>query len=103
MKNAATQQAAAPSLLLQTWTQTTYFPQDQNISAGFSFSGIAIYVYLIVTNESLSSSLVSNVYCDFRLDGEIMGSFSHLTDNSSNTQFDVLAFSKTDGKPHDAH
>ncbi|KAF9064553.1 hypothetical protein BDP27DRAFT_1230366 [Rhodocollybia butyracea] len=82
-----------------TWTQTTYFPNVHNISVGFSFSGIAIYVYLIVTNAPLNSSLVSNVFCDFRLDGEIVGHFSHLTDNSSNPQFNVSAFNKIDLNP----
>ncbi|KAF9064554.1 hypothetical protein BDP27DRAFT_1230378, partial [Rhodocollybia butyracea] len=82
-----------------TWTQTTYFSDIQNISVGFTFNGTAIYVYLIVTNEPLSSGLVSNVFCDFRLDGEIVGHFSHLIDNSSDVQFNVSAFNRIDLDP----
>lgn len=57
-------------------------------------SGTAIYVYLILSNAPLSTSFVSNVICDFRLDGTIVGHFRHDTDGTNIFQYNVLAFSQ---------
>ncbi|THU86174.1 hypothetical protein K435DRAFT_560380, partial [Dendrothele bispora CBS 962.96] len=44
------------------------------------FLGSAVYIYFILTNEPFRSHILSNTSCDFRLDGEIVGSFRHDTD-----------------------
>ncbi|KAF5362627.1 hypothetical protein D9758_009623 [Tetrapyrgos nigripes] len=41
----------------KTWTQTTYFPNFANMSIGFNFEGSALYLYFIVTNVPLNTSL----------------------------------------------
>ncbi|THU76669.1 hypothetical protein K435DRAFT_594564, partial [Dendrothele bispora CBS 962.96] len=78
-----------------TWTATTYTKAIQNMSIGFNFEGSAIYIYFILTNEPFGSGLLSNASCDFRLDGEIVGSFRHNTDGTNQTVFNALAYSAT--------
>jgi len=58
-------------------------------------TGSAIYVYFIISNEPRNTSLVSDVRCNFRLDGEVVGDYFHPTDETNQTLFDVTAFSAT--------
>ncbi|KAK0454154.1 uncharacterized protein EV420DRAFT_603796 [Desarmillaria tabescens] len=76
-----------------TWTGVTYYPSLGNTTARLAFHGSAIYVYLIISNYPKSTGFVSDAICDFRMDGEVVGSYSHETDGSYHVQYDVLAYS----------
>ncbi|KAK0492958.1 hypothetical protein EDD18DRAFT_1289886 [Armillaria luteobubalina] len=80
-----------------TWTGATYNPISnpslKNMSAELRFHGSAIYIYLIVSNYPEETELTSNVFCDFRIDGEIVGSYSHTTDGSYRFSYNFLAYS----------
>ncbi|KAK0216424.1 hypothetical protein EDD85DRAFT_995841 [Armillaria nabsnona] len=78
-----------------TWTSATYFSSLGNMSAELTFHGSAIYIYLIVSNYPQSTGLVSEVICDFRMDGEIVGSYNHMTDGTYRFEYDVLAYNNT--------
>ncbi|KAK0200652.1 hypothetical protein DFS33DRAFT_1363244 [Desarmillaria ectypa] len=77
----------------ETWTGATYYPTSENMTARLAFHGSAIYVYLILSNYPKSSGLVSDVICDFRMDGEVVGSYSHNTDGTNQFEYDILAYS----------
>ncbi|SJL14700.1 uncharacterized protein ARMOST_18166 [Armillaria ostoyae] len=77
----------------ETWTAATYFPEIDNMSIGFRFNGMAIYIYLILSNYPENTSLVSRTVCNFRLDGSIVGGFRHETDGTLNYEFNTLAYS----------
>ncbi|KAK0200651.1 hypothetical protein DFS33DRAFT_1266779 [Desarmillaria ectypa] len=79
--------------MYDTWTSATYYPALGNVTARLAFHGSAIYIYLILSNYPKSTGLVSDVICDFRIDGEAVGSFSHDTDGTYRFQYDVLAHS----------
>ncbi|KAK0219268.1 hypothetical protein IW262DRAFT_1462928 [Armillaria fumosa] len=76
-----------------TWTGATYDASLRNVSAELMFHGSAIYIYLIVSNYPHSTGLVSDVICDFRMDGEIVGSYTHTTDGTYRFEYNVLAYS----------
>ncbi|KAK0454155.1 uncharacterized protein EV420DRAFT_1311059 [Desarmillaria tabescens] len=76
-----------------TWTGATYYSSLENTTAGLTFHGSAIYIYLIVSNYPKSTGLVSDVICDFRMDGKVVGHYSHVTDGTYQFQYDVLAYS----------
>ncbi|PBK58542.1 hypothetical protein ARMSODRAFT_946217, partial [Armillaria solidipes] len=76
-----------------TWTSATYDTPLRNITARLSFHGSAIYIYLIVSNYPQSTGLVSDIICDFRMDGEVVGSYNHTTDGTYRFEYDVLAYS----------
>ncbi|PBK81535.1 hypothetical protein ARMGADRAFT_776181 [Armillaria gallica] len=78
-----------------TWTGATYYPSVENMTAQLRFHGSAIYVYLIVSNYPKSTGFVSDVICDFRMDGEVVGSYSHDTDGTYQFEYDFLAYSNT--------
>ncbi|KAK0184712.1 hypothetical protein F5146DRAFT_938126 [Armillaria mellea] len=83
-----------PSLAMAgTWTGATHYPSLGNITAQLLFHGSAIYVYLILCNYPKSTGLVSDVVCDFRLDGEVVGSYSHDNDGTYQFEYNVLAYS----------
>ncbi|KAK0470963.1 hypothetical protein IW261DRAFT_1671730 [Armillaria novae-zelandiae] len=88
-----------------TWTGATYNPISnpalKNMSAELKFHGSAIYIYLIVSNYPVETELTSNVFCDFRIDGAIAGSFSHITNGSYRFAYNVLAYSTTSLKDDD--
>lgn len=54
--------------------------------------GSALYVYLILSNFPRNTSFVSDAYCDFVLDGHVVGSFNHITDESAVFQYNFLAY-----------
>ncbi|KAK0454181.1 uncharacterized protein EV420DRAFT_1273185 [Desarmillaria tabescens] len=76
-----------------TWTGVTYYPSLGNTTARLSFRGSAIYVYLIISNYPKSTGVVSDAICDFRMDGEVVGSYSHNSDGTYQFEYDVLAYS----------
>ncbi|KAK0216422.1 hypothetical protein EDD85DRAFT_437341, partial [Armillaria nabsnona] len=84
-----------------TWTGATYDSSLRNITARLSFHGSAIYIYLIVSNSPKSTGLVSDVLCDFRMDGEIVGSYNHTTDGTNHFDYDVLAYNNASLKDDD--
>ncbi|PBK58544.1 hypothetical protein ARMSODRAFT_118026 [Armillaria solidipes] len=75
-----------------TWTGATYDPSMGNITAQLLFHGSAIYVYLILSNYPKSTGVVSDVICDFRMDGEVVGSYSHDTDGTYQFEYNILAY-----------
>ncbi|KAK0492943.1 hypothetical protein EDD18DRAFT_1334024 [Armillaria luteobubalina] len=84
---------SASSAMYYTWTSATYYPALGNVTAEMLFHGSAMYIYLILSNYPTTTGLVSDVTCDFRVDGEIAGSFGHDTDGSYQFEYDVLAYS----------
>ncbi|KAG7443834.1 uncharacterized protein BT62DRAFT_901606 [Guyanagaster necrorhizus] len=72
-----------------TWTGATYYPALRNMTAKLVFHGSAIYVYLIVSNYPESSDTI----CDFRMDGDMVGSYRHDADGTYEFQYGVLAYS----------
>ncbi|SJL14689.1 uncharacterized protein ARMOST_18155 [Armillaria ostoyae] len=84
-----------------TWTSATYDSSLRNITARLSFHGSAIYIYLIVSNYPQSTGLVSDVICDFRMDGEVVGSYNHTTDGTYHFDYNVLAYSNASLKDDD--
>ncbi|KAK0219269.1 hypothetical protein IW262DRAFT_1495140 [Armillaria fumosa] len=78
-----------------TWTGAAYYPSLGNISAQLLFHGSAIYVYLILSNYPKSTGFVSDAACDFRMDGELVGSYIHETDGTYQFEYNVLAYSNT--------
>ncbi|KAK0219260.1 hypothetical protein IW262DRAFT_1087623 [Armillaria fumosa] len=84
---------SASSAMYYTWTSATYYPALGNVTAEMSFHGSAIYIYLILSNYPTTTGLVSDVTCDFRVDGKIAGSFRHNTDGSYQFEYGVLAYS----------
>ncbi|KAF8876408.1 hypothetical protein BD779DRAFT_1560519 [Infundibulicybe gibba] len=78
-----------------TWTSATYFGSLGNVTAALRFQGTAIYIYLVLSNYPVSTGLISAVHCDFRLDGQVVGSFSHPSDESYKFQYNTLAFART--------
>ncbi|KAK0470986.1 hypothetical protein IW261DRAFT_1513913, partial [Armillaria novae-zelandiae] len=84
---------SASSAMCYTWTSAMYNPVLWNVTAEMLFHGSAIYIYLILSNYPTTTGLVSDVTCDFRVDGEITASFRHDTDGSYRFEYDVLAYS----------
>ncbi|KAG7443897.1 uncharacterized protein BT62DRAFT_1008579 [Guyanagaster necrorhizus] len=83
----------SPSLAMyNTWTSATYYAALGNVTAQMIFHGSAIYIYLILSNYPKSTGLVSDVLCDFRIDGEVAGNFRHDTDGTYQFEYDVLAY-----------
>ncbi|SJL14688.1 uncharacterized protein ARMOST_18154 [Armillaria ostoyae] len=78
-----------------TWTGATYYPYLGNITVQLLFHGSAIYVYVILSNYPKSTGVVSDVVCDFRMDGELVGSYSHDTDATYQFAYNVLAYSSS--------
>ncbi|KAK0492952.1 hypothetical protein EDD18DRAFT_1257577, partial [Armillaria luteobubalina] len=76
-----------------TWTGATYDPTLRNVTAELAFHGSAMYIYLIALNDPHNTGLVSNVLCNFRMDGEIVGHYNHSTDGSFQFDYNVLAYS----------
>ncbi|PBK81540.1 hypothetical protein ARMGADRAFT_948062, partial [Armillaria gallica] len=76
-----------------TWSGVTYYLSLRNVSAELAFHGSAIYIYLIVSNSPKTTGLVSDVICNFRMDGEIVGSYRHTTDGTNQFEYNVLAYS----------
>ena len=58
-------------------------------------SGSAIYIYIIQSNYPTTTQLVSSTYCNFTIDGELVGNYSHLTDGTLVNQYNVLAYNNT--------
>ncbi|KAK0184715.1 hypothetical protein F5146DRAFT_987590 [Armillaria mellea] len=79
----------------RTWTGATYDQSLTYMSAELTFHGTAIYIYLIVSNYPQGTGLVSDVLCDFRMDGEIVGSYNHPTDGTYRFEYNVLAYSNS--------
>ncbi|KAK0184723.1 hypothetical protein F5146DRAFT_1006154 [Armillaria mellea] len=84
---------SASSAMYNTWTSATYYPALGNLTAEMLFHGSAIYIYLILPNYPRSTGLISDVICDFRVDGDIAGSFRHDMDGSYQFEYDVVAYS----------
>ncbi|KAK0492955.1 hypothetical protein EDD18DRAFT_1079077 [Armillaria luteobubalina] len=78
-----------------TWTGATYDLTLRNVTAELAFHRSAIYIYLIVSNYPHSTGLVSNVLCNFRMDGEIVGHYNHSTDGSFEFGYNISAYSNT--------
>ncbi|KAF8877528.1 hypothetical protein BD779DRAFT_1448442 [Infundibulicybe gibba] len=78
-----------------TWTAIGYYPSVKNATATIEFQGSAIYIYLILANYPTTPDIVSSVHCNFRLDGEIVGNYSHPTDGSSRFEYNALAYANT--------
>ncbi|KAK0492957.1 hypothetical protein EDD18DRAFT_1357341 [Armillaria luteobubalina] len=76
-----------------TWTSATYDSSLKNVSAELTFYGSAIYIYLIVSNYPYCTGLVSDVICNFRMDGEIVGNYYHPSDGTYRFEYNVLAYS----------
>ncbi|KAK0429581.1 hypothetical protein EV421DRAFT_544512 [Armillaria borealis] len=84
---------SSSSAMYNTWTSATYYPALGNVTAQIDFHGSAIYIYLILSNFPQSTGLVSDAICDFRIDGEVAGSFRHDTDGTYQFEYNVLAYS----------
>ncbi|KAK0184714.1 hypothetical protein F5146DRAFT_938262, partial [Armillaria mellea] len=84
-----------------TWTGVTYDSSLRNVTAELAFHGSAIYIYLIASNYPENTGLVSDVLCNFRMDGEIVGNYNHPTDGSYNFDYDVAAYSNASLKDDD--
>ncbi|KAF8877522.1 hypothetical protein BD779DRAFT_1677283 [Infundibulicybe gibba] len=74
-----------------TWTSATYLEGSGNYTAALQFHGTAIYVYFIISNYPRSTKLISAVECGFRLDGAIVGNYTHQSDESYIFQYNTLA------------
>ncbi|KAK0184717.1 hypothetical protein F5146DRAFT_1073432 [Armillaria mellea] len=71
----------------------TYDSTLKNVTAELAFHGSAIYIYLIVPNYPKTTGLASNVLCNFRMDGKIVGSYNHTTNGTYRFENNVLAYS----------
>ncbi|KAF8877495.1 hypothetical protein BD779DRAFT_1475158 [Infundibulicybe gibba] len=52
-------------------------PMFANITATFTFRGTAIYIYFIVFNDPVSAGIISDVDCDFIMDGQLIENYTH--------------------------
>ncbi|KAF8877524.1 hypothetical protein BD779DRAFT_107635 [Infundibulicybe gibba] len=77
-----------------TWTSATYFGGDGNYTAALRFHGTAIYIYFVISNYPQSTQIISAVQCNFRLDGTIVGSYTHQPDKSYIFDYNTLVYSE---------
>ncbi|EIW63894.1 uncharacterized protein TRAVEDRAFT_110984, partial [Trametes versicolor FP-101664 SS1] len=77
----------------QTWHDTTHHPggPDQVITA--TFSGVAVYVFNIIANTVGATTTLTNL--SFTLDGELVGSYLHAPDTSTDILYNVSVYSNT--------
>ncbi|OJT04528.1 hypothetical protein TRAPUB_4798 [Trametes pubescens] len=75
----------------QTWHDTTHHPggPDQVITA--TFSGVAVYVFNIIANTVPFTTTLTNL--SFKLDGELVGSYLHAPDTSTDFLYNVSVYS----------
>ncbi|KAJ7059704.1 hypothetical protein C8F01DRAFT_217879 [Mycena amicta] len=78
-----------------TWTAALYLASIGSISATMSFSGTAIYVFLIVPNFPPNKGLATVVLCDFLIDGVNVGTFQHQSDGSGTFNYNTLVYQNT--------
>jgi hypothetical protein len=80
-----------------TWMAATYHPEYQNINFTLQFTGTAIYVFFILSNaNSHGNGTTTNTQCNFTLDGQPVGTFSHNPDMSTfDLEYNVTVFSQT--------
>ncbi|KAJ7213613.1 hypothetical protein GGX14DRAFT_360872 [Mycena pura] len=75
-----------------TWSAALYTSDIGSISATMKFSGTAIYVFFILPNFIAGSGLASDVRCNFFIDSEAAGSYSHQSDNSGAFAYNTLVY-----------
>ncbi|KAG6914169.1 hypothetical protein DXG01_001955 [Tephrocybe rancida] len=76
-----------------TWTAATFKPRLGSISVHLSFTGTAIYVFLILANN-VADGVATETACNFTLDGSSAGSFSHIPSTSTLLEYNSLVFSR---------
>ncbi|KAE9396742.1 hypothetical protein BT96DRAFT_96058 [Gymnopus androsaceus JB14] len=82
-----------------TYTAATYYPDLQNISISFDFTGTAVYIFFILANNPSNPTITATTAADFTLDGSLAGTFNHSPNSSAPAfQFNqsALAFSMTE-------
>ena len=80
-------------ILDQSWHHATYF-SGTPVQVQITFRGTAVYVYNVVPNF-LPNGAVTFVNISFALDGETVGHFSHVPNNSSEIQYNQLVYANT--------
>ncbi|KAF8877496.1 hypothetical protein BD779DRAFT_107042 [Infundibulicybe gibba] len=85
-----------------TWNSATNFEGFENITATFHFSGTAIYVYFIIPDVPFGPQIINSVDCDFLLDDQFAGHYTHTSDGSSGFQYHALVYHNTglNNTPH---
>ncbi|KIL67158.1 hypothetical protein M378DRAFT_160158 [Amanita muscaria Koide BX008] len=78
-------------------TAATYNPQMQNMSITLQFTGVAVWVFFILSNANQHGpTITTNTNCNFTLDGLHAGVFVHNPDMSTlNLVYNATAFSAT--------
>ncbi|TFK61009.1 hypothetical protein BDN72DRAFT_850041, partial [Pluteus cervinus] len=85
-----------------TWMAATFQPQVfTSMSVDLKFTGVAIYVFFILANNQ-GPGITTRTVCRFLLDGAIDSTFIHEPTNSTDFQYDALAYGKT-GLSNTAH
>ncbi|TFK62491.1 hypothetical protein BDN72DRAFT_903173 [Pluteus cervinus] len=78
-----------------TWTAATYHPGLGSMSVELQFTGVAIYIFLILANPQ-DASITGKTVASFILDGQHVGDFEHdPSTTSTDFQYDSLAFATT--------
>ena len=109
-----------------TWTAATYNPSlfnNMNITFSFTgwkissfdclqlmifakplrFTGISIWVFFILANNNTLPGITSNTQCNFTLDGQLVNTFNHQPNGSTNAlQYNATAFT-TSGLSNSQH
>ncbi|TFK63344.1 hypothetical protein BDN72DRAFT_902473 [Pluteus cervinus] len=78
-----------------TWTAATFRPEDfSSMSVQLQFTGVAIYVFFILANNQGVGTTTRTV-SRFLLDGAADTTFIHEPTNSTDLQYNSLAYAKT--------
>ncbi|KIL65654.1 hypothetical protein M378DRAFT_76615 [Amanita muscaria Koide BX008] len=90
-----------------TYMSATYFPHNQpleGINITLQFTGVAVWVFFILSNTNVHGNPFVSTHCNFTLDGQHAGSFSHEPDNTTTAFiYNVAVFSQTglSNTPHE--
>jgi len=80
----------------RTWMAATYYPDYGNLNFTLKFTGVAIWVFFILSNANNHGTItITNTQCNFTLDGKLAGNFSHEPDLSTyDLIYNATVFSK---------
>lgn len=77
----------------RTWHDTTHHPGGPDQVITVTFSGVAVYVFNIIANTVPFTTTLTNL--TFTLDGELVGSYLHAPDASTDILYNVSVYSNT--------
>ncbi|KIL67139.1 hypothetical protein M378DRAFT_74229 [Amanita muscaria Koide BX008] len=80
-----------------TWNAATYHPELQNVNFTLRFTGVAVWVFFILSNANVHGpGTTTNTQVNITLDGQHAGSFSHDPDlTTQDLIYNVPIFSQS--------